>query len=68
VTDRLYLVKAGPLLVFGDADPISPVRVGEFLRDRIAGARLEVVPGGTHGMTTEVPDTVADLIRAYLRE
>jgi pimeloyl-ACP methyl ester carboxylesterase len=66
VTEQLGDVRAPTLLVFGDADPLIPVRVGEFLRDRLPDARLEIVPGGTHDMDEECPDVLANLIRAHL--
>jgi len=54
------------LLVFGDADPISPVAVGRFLLDRLPSARLEIVAGGTHDLEEEYPDLLASLIEAHL--
>lgn len=66
VTEQLAYVRPPTLLVFGDSDPISPVPVGEFLRDRIPGARLEIIAGGTHDMAAEHPDAVAALIRLHL--
>ena len=65
VTEQLASVRTPTLLIFGDADPISPVRVGEFLRDRLPDARLETIAGGTHDMATERPDLVASLIRSH---
>jgi poly(3-hydroxyoctanoate) depolymerase len=67
-TDQLGSVRVPTLLIYGDADPISPVAVGEFLRDRLPHARLETIAGGTHDMSTEQPDLVASLIRAHLSE
>jgi poly(3-hydroxyoctanoate) depolymerase len=67
-TEQLGSVRAATLLVYGDADPISPVAVGEFLRDRLPDARLETIAGGTHDMTTENPDLVAAFIRAHLSD
>jgi poly(3-hydroxyoctanoate) depolymerase len=66
VSERLTSVRVPTLLIFGDADPISPVRVGEFLRDRLPNAGLEVIAGGTHDMEMELPDRVASLIRSHL--
>lgn len=40
------------LLIWGDADPISPVAVGQELHRRIAGSRLEVVVGGDHDLAS----------------
>jgi pimeloyl-ACP methyl ester carboxylesterase len=61
------LASLGPTLVLsGDADPLSPVPVGEFLRDRVPSARLEVVTGGTHHMAFDEPDRVAKLIGPFV--
>jgi pimeloyl-ACP methyl ester carboxylesterase len=65
-TGRLASVKAPVRLIFGDHDPLSPVAVGEFLRDRMTNARLTVLPGATHSMTEEAPDAVAAVIRDHL--
>lgn len=64
---ELARVRSRALLVFGDRDLIAPVSAGEFLRDRLAGAKLEVLPGATHDIETEFPDLVASLIEAHLR-
>jgi poly(3-hydroxyoctanoate) depolymerase len=68
VTGQLAYVRASTLLIFGDTDPISPVRVGEFLRDRLPQARLEIIAGGTHDMEIERPDVVAGLVRSHLEK
>jgi pimeloyl-ACP methyl ester carboxylesterase len=64
--DHLAGVTAPTLLIFGDADPIAPVGVGEHLRVRIAGARLLVVAGGTHWLAAERPDEVARAVDEHL--
>lgn len=66
-TDRLWSIAAPTLLVFGDRDLIAPVAVGEFLRDRLPSAKLEVVVGATHDLEEEYPDLLASLIEAHLR-
>lgn len=54
-------------LLWGDADPISPVAVGQHLRARLPDAQLHVIAGGTHSFAQERPDEVATLIAAHLR-
>ena len=66
LTEHLATLQAPTLLIFGDEDPISPVAVGEFLRDRIPASRLVVLRGGTHDLALERPDEVATLIAAHL--
>ncbi|MGD9932580.1 MAG: alpha/beta fold hydrolase [Dehalococcoidia bacterium] len=66
MSGRLGEVRAPTLLLWSDADPISPLAVGRFLAGRIAGSRLEVIPGGTHLFAEERPDETAAAIRAHL--
>lgn len=66
LTSRLPELRAPTLLLWSDADPVSPVAVARLLEARIPGARLELVPGGSHTFANERPDEVAALIRAHL--
>lgn len=59
-------IAAPTLLIWGDADPISPEAVGRHLEARLPNARLEVVPGGNHDLATAHPDRVAALIARHL--
>ncbi len=54
------------LLLWGDADPISPVAVGERLRDLLPNAQLHVLRGGDHDLVHERAGEVAPLIEAHL--
>jgi len=57
-------IAAPTLLIWGNADPISPVAVGRHLEKRIAGARLCVVPGGDHDVAqTHATDVAAEIER-----
>jgi pimeloyl-ACP methyl ester carboxylesterase len=67
-TERLRGVHIPALVLSGEADPLSPVRVGEFLRDCMPAARLHVVAGGSHAMAHDEPDRIAALIAPFLRE
>ncbi len=68
VTDRLPTLRCPVLLLFGDADPLSPVAVGEHLRELIPAAVLRVVRGGDHAFAHDRPDEVAALIEAFVQE
>jgi poly(3-hydroxyoctanoate) depolymerase len=65
--ERLGAVIAPTLLIFGDADPIAPARIGEYLRLRLAHSRLLVVASGSHTFAAERPDEVALAIGEHLR-
>jgi pimeloyl-ACP methyl ester carboxylesterase len=64
--DRLSTLGAPTLVLIGDADPLAPTGVGEYLRDQIPGARLEIITGGTHAMAEELPERIAALIDRHL--
>ena len=66
-TERLGAIGVPALVIAGEADPLSPVAVGEFLRDRMPAAILQVVSGGTHAMALEEPDRIAALMGPFLR-
>lgn len=59
-------ISAPTLLIWGDADPISPAAVGRHLEGRIPNARLEIVTGGGHDVATVQSDRVASLIARHL--
>jgi pimeloyl-ACP methyl ester carboxylesterase len=47
--DRLYLAAGLPtLIIWGDQDPLIPVRHAYEAHERMAGSRLEVFPGAGH--------------------
>ena len=64
--DRLPRVQAPTLVLIGDADPLAPLGVGEYLRSHIPGAELQIVARGTHAMAEELPGRIAALIDRHL--
>ena len=54
------------LLVWGDADPISPLAVGTCLLERLPNAELRVIEGGEHNLVLMHANAVAPLIQAHL--
>ena len=67
LTPQLSAIAIPTLLVFGDADLIAPVAVGEHMQRHLMNARLEIVAGGTHDLEEEQPDLLASLMEAHLR-
>ncbi|MGH8430515.1 MAG: alpha/beta fold hydrolase, partial [Solimonas sp.] len=59
-------IAAPALLIWGDADAISPVAVGRHLLVRLPDARLHVVPGGDHDLAQTHAKLVASLIEQHL--
>lgn len=63
---QLPTISQPTLLLWGDADPISPVAVGERLRDLLPHGRLHVIAGGGHDLVNARAAEVAPLIAAHL--
>jgi pimeloyl-ACP methyl ester carboxylesterase len=66
VDDQLHTVNQRTLLIWGDADPISPVAVGRHLESQLPFAQLHVIAGGTHALANERAAEVAPLIARHL--
>jgi len=67
VIPRLGEIRAPALVVCGGADRLTPPKYAGTLLDRIAGARLETVPGAGHMVQLEAPGTVAAVLSTFLR-
>jgi pimeloyl-ACP methyl ester carboxylesterase len=66
LTDQIGRLAAPTSLIWGDQDPISPLRVGELLAGLLPNAALSIIAGGTHSLAYDHPDAVASLIEAHL--
>jgi pimeloyl-ACP methyl ester carboxylesterase len=66
LTPKLRAIHAPALLLWGDADPISPVAVGRRLASLLPHAKLHVFPGGSHDLASELAGDVALLVDAHL--
>ena len=66
LTGRLAAIRTPTLLVWSDADPISPPAVAHELAAGIPDARMIMVAGGSHAFARERPDEVASIIRSHL--
>jgi pimeloyl-ACP methyl ester carboxylesterase len=63
---ELGRVRQPVLLLWGDADPISPPSVGEHLRTLLPHAELRVLAGGDHDLAHDRAAEVAPLIERFL--
>jgi poly(3-hydroxyoctanoate) depolymerase len=65
-TEELRTIPIPVLLLWGDADPISPVAVGQRLAQLFPNAELMVFKGGTHDLVLDRADEVAPHIDRHL--
>ncbi|MCW5601972.1 alpha/beta hydrolase [Nitrosomonas sp.] len=66
LTPQFHSIRASTLLLWGDADPISPVSVGQRLAALIPNAKLHIVSGGDHHFAKTHAQEIAPLIDAHL--
>jgi pimeloyl-ACP methyl ester carboxylesterase len=66
LTPGLPLVRCPALILAGEEDRMFPLEHSQALASGIPGARLVVVPGGSHGMVIERPGEVAEILRDFL--
>jgi pimeloyl-ACP methyl ester carboxylesterase len=65
--DVLPRIRVPTLLLYGELDERSPLRVAEDLRARIATAELVVIPGVGHLANVEAPDAFNAHVRRFVR-
>ena len=66
--DLLYKIECPVLLIWGDADPISPVAVGQYLHGKIILSELHVIQQGQHDLAQVQADQVAVLLGAFIEK
>jgi GrpB-like predicted nucleotidyltransferase (UPF0157 family) len=67
LSDELRRLELPTLLLWGDADPISPVAVGRRLAELLPAAELVVVAGGMHDLVQARAREVLPPIERYLQ-
>jgi 3-oxoadipate enol-lactonase len=64
--DAISAIHAPTLVVVGEKDPGTPVAMAREIADRIAGARLVVLPGARHCSPVEAADAFHRELRGFL--
>ena len=66
IMPELERITQPALMIVGEADRMTPVKYSEFLRQRLPGAGMVVIPDAGHYAQIEQPERVADALRAWL--
>lgn len=66
VIDQLAKITVPTLVLCGEKDQMTPPKYSEFLRDQIAGARLQMIPDTGHMVMLEQPEKVARALDKFL--
>jgi pimeloyl-ACP methyl ester carboxylesterase len=65
--ERLSAITAATLVVWGAADPLTPLALGERIVECVPGAELAVFADCAHSPNVEQPERFNDLARRFLR-
>jgi pimeloyl-ACP methyl ester carboxylesterase len=66
LTNRLGELPFPVLLLWGDADSISPIAVGQQLAELLPRAELVIVKNGTHDLVSERANEIIPYIEKHL--
>ncbi len=61
-------IKCPTVIIVGQQDALTPVKVAEEMHAAIAGSRLEVIPECGHLATMEAPEAVSAILARWLAE
>lgn len=67
ISGTLGSIRAPVLLLWGDADPISPIAVGLRLKGLLPISSMHVFPGGEHDLANKLAPSVAPAIDEHLK-
>lgn len=67
VDDRLERIAAPTLVVWGGADPLTPLALGERIAASVGGARLEVFADCAHSPNVEQPERFNRMLLEFMR-
>lgn len=63
---ELDRIRCPVLLIWGDADAISPVEIGEYLQEKIPHAVLSIIKNGQHDLANTFSEQVSQSIKQFL--
>lgn len=66
LTEELKKIKTPTLVVWGNLDRYVPLSVGEKIAALIPNSRLEIIPGGKHGLHLQMPEKLYSIIKNFL--
>jgi len=67
IRERVGEITAPTLVITGSEDRMTPPKFGQWLAERIPGARFVLVKGAGHMVMLEKPDQVASAVREWLK-
>ena len=66
LAERLHHIKNPTLIITGEHDPGSNVRMARLMRARIPDSRIRILPELRHSLLLEAPDLLATLVEDFV--
>ncbi len=66
LTQELKLINTPTLIVWGTLDSYVPLANGKKIAALIPNSRLEIIPGGKHGLHLQMPEKLYQIIKKFL--
>ena len=66
VRDDALKITQPTLLLYGENDTATPVRIGQLLSDQIKGSKLVIIPNTGHMLPTEATDIITEKIVEFI--
>ena len=66
ISDSFSNISVPALLVWGEKDKITPLQHAYFMKEKIAGAKLEIIPNVKHNPHFEAPEILAEKILNFI--
>lgn len=66
--DQLSQIQCPILLIWGDADPISPIAIGRYLQSQLSQSELHIIAKGQHDLAHSHAHQVSQLITAFVEK
>ena len=56
------------LLIWGEKDKVTPLKHAYYIKEKIPGAKLEIIPGVKHNAHREAPEILAEKILNFVKD
>lgn len=66
LTEELKLIKTPTLVVWGALDSYVPLTIGKKISALIKNSRLEIIPGGKHGLHLQMPEKLYSIVKNFI--
>lgn len=66
LTEELKKIKTPTLVIWGTLDSYVPLSSGKTIAALIPNSRLEIIPGGKHGLHLAMPEILYSIVKKFL--